>query len=223
MQPPTQADRCAQAATQLNEVWSMDFVSDQLASGLCLKSLTVADDFSYEAVQIAVDFSMSGQYVTRMLEQAAQFRGYPAAIRIDNGPEFTSRAFMGWAQMHGIQHILTQPGRQMQNGYFESFNARFRDEYPNEHIFDSLAEARQIVAVWRDDCNQVRAHGSISRILPAVFVARCRQERAATQRSTSSQPCKPRTSFLIAGMASGGRPDSLLCDWGALPHGVFMH
>ena len=62
----------------------MDFVSDQLACGRRLKCLTVADDFSHEAVQVAVDFSMSGQYVTRMLDQVAQFRGYPLAVRTDN-------------------------------------------------------------------------------------------------------------------------------------------
>lgn len=174
-----------QAATQLNEVWSMDFVSDQLACGRRLKCLTVADDFSHEAVQVAVDFSMSGQYVTRMLDQVAQFRGYPLAVRTDNGPEFTSRVFMGWARTHGIRHILIQPGRPMQNGYVESFNARFRDECLNEHVFDTLAEARQIIAAWRDDYNQVRPHGSIGRIPPAVFAARYRQQRA-TELSSST-------------------------------------
>lgn len=49
-----------QAGTQLNEVWRMGFVRGQLASGRCLKCLMVADDFSHEAVQVAVDFSMSG-------------------------------------------------------------------------------------------------------------------------------------------------------------------
>jgi putative transposase len=44
------------------------------------------------------------------------------AVRTDNGPEFTSRAFMAWAHAHGIRHILIEPGRPMQNGYIESFN-----------------------------------------------------------------------------------------------------
>ena len=45
---------------------------------------------------------------------------YPDVVRTDNGPEFTSRAFMGWAQTHGIRHILIQPGRPMLNGYIKS-------------------------------------------------------------------------------------------------------
>jgi putative transposase len=91
-------------ATRVNEVWSMDFVSDSLANGRRLKCLTVADDFSHECVDIAVDYGISGQYVTRLLDQAALFRGYPAAVRTDNGPEFTSRAFIGWAEPRHPPH-----------------------------------------------------------------------------------------------------------------------
>jgi putative transposase len=98
-----------QLARTVNEVWSVDFVSDSLSGGRRLKYLTVADDFSHESVDIAVDFGISGQYVTRVLDRAALFRGYPQAVRTDNGPEFTSRAFMAWAQAHGIRHILIQP------------------------------------------------------------------------------------------------------------------
>ena len=133
-------------ATRVNEVWSMDFVSDSLASGRRLKCLTVADDFSHEAVDIAVDFGISGRYVIRLLDQAARLRGYPKAVRTDNGPEFTCRAFIAWTQAHGIEHLLIQPGRPMQNGYIESFNGRFRDECLNEHWFENLQQARQVIA-----------------------------------------------------------------------------
>ena len=90
-----------QLARAVNEVWSMDFVSDSLSTGRRIKCLTVADDFSHECVDIAVDWGISGEYVTRLLDRAALFRGYPVAVRTDNGPEFTSRAFMGWAQAQG--------------------------------------------------------------------------------------------------------------------------
>lgn len=89
------------AATALNTVWSMDFVSDALANGRRLKCLTIADDFSHECIDIVVDHGISGTYVTRMLDQAACFRGYPRAVRTDNGPKFTSRAFIAWTQQHG--------------------------------------------------------------------------------------------------------------------------
>jgi len=161
-------------ATRVNEVWSMDFVSDSLANGRRIKSLTVADDFTHECVDIAVDYGISGQYVTRLLDRAACFRGYPAAVRTDNGPEFTCRAFIAWAQAHGVRHILIQPGRPMQNGYIESFNGKFRDECLNEHWFQTLQQARTEIAIWRQDYNEVRPHSSLGRIPPAEFAQRHR-------------------------------------------------
>lgn len=82
---PTSERVPLQIAQTVNEVWSMDFVSDSLANGRRLKCLTVADDFSHECVDVATDFGISGQYVTRLLDQAAIFRGYPSAVRTDNG------------------------------------------------------------------------------------------------------------------------------------------
>ena len=190
-----------QIAKSVNEVWSMDFVSDSLSNGRRIKCLTVADDFSHKCVDITADYGISGQYVTRLLDRAAIFRGYPLAVRTDNGPEFTSRAFMAWAQSHGIRHILIEPGRPMQNGYIESFNGKFRDECLNDHWFETLRQARSTIAIWRQDYNEVRPHSSVGRIPPAHFAQLHRQRAGDVARNPSapteiSQPCKPRTSSL---------------------------
>jgi putative transposase len=169
-----------QITRKVNDVWSMDFVSDSLSNGRRIKCLTVADDFSHECIDIAVDFGISGQYVTRLLDQASIFRGYPVAVRTDNGPEFTSRAFLAWTTLHGIRHILIQPGRPMQNGYIESFNGKFRDECLNEQWFQSLPQARDCIAEWRKDYNEVRPHSSLGRIPPAQFAQQQRIQIFAT-------------------------------------------
>jgi putative transposase len=174
-----------QIAQAVNAVWSMDFVSDSLACGRRIKCLTVTDDFSHECIDIGVDYGISGQYVTRLLDRAAAFRGYPSVVRTDNGPEFTSRVFMAWAQAHGIRHILIQPGRPMQNGYIESFNGKFRDECLNEHWFGSLTQARSAIATWRLDYNEIRPHSSCQRMPPARFAVLQRQRSVdATEHNT---------------------------------------
>ena len=66
-----------------NEVWSIDFVMDALATGRRIKVLTVVDDCTKEAVDLVADFGISGHYVTRILDQVARFRGYPKALRTD--------------------------------------------------------------------------------------------------------------------------------------------
>ncbi len=83
-----------QIARKVNDVWSMDFVSDSLSKGRRIECLSIADDFSHECVDIAVEFGISGQYVKRLLDQAAILIGYPIAVRTDNGPDLTSRAFL---------------------------------------------------------------------------------------------------------------------------------
>ncbi len=55
----------------------MDFVMDTLANGRRLKVLTVVDDCTKEAIDLVVDVGTSGRYVTRILDRAARFRGYP--------------------------------------------------------------------------------------------------------------------------------------------------
>lgn len=187
---PTSERQPLSPASSPNAVWSMDFVSDTLASSRRLKCLTVADDFSHECVDIAVDHGISGAYVVRVLDQAACFRGYPRAVRTDNGPEFTSRAFVAWTQRHGIEHLLIQPGRPMQNGYVESFNGKFRDECLNEHWFTSLAQARDVIAAWRRDYNEVRPHSSCGRIPPARFVANHRAQQATNAVPFSTGLCQ---------------------------------
>ena len=167
------------AAKAVNQTWSMDFVSDSIATpgrvAKRIKCFTVADDFSHECVDITVDYGIGGHYVTRLLDRAAIFRGYPQAVRTDNGPEFTSRAFMTWTQKHGIRHILIEPGSPTQNAYVESFNGTFRDECLDENWFESLGQAREIIKVWRQDYNEVRPHSSCGRMPPATFAAMNRQ------------------------------------------------
>lgn len=75
-----------------------------------MKCLTVVDDFTKEAVDIVVDHGISGLYVARALDRAARFRGYPKAVRTDQGPEFTSRALDQWAYANGVTLKLIQAG-----------------------------------------------------------------------------------------------------------------
>lgn len=150
-----------------NEVWSMDFVMDSLANGRRLKVLTVVDDCTKEAVDLVADFGISGHYVTRILDQVARFRGYPKAVRTDQGPEFTGRALDQWAYQHGVQLKLIQPGKPTQNAFIESFNGKFRDECLNEHWFHTLDHARVIINQWRKDYNECRPHSMLGYKTPA--------------------------------------------------------
>ena len=113
----------AVAATKANQRWSLDFVSDGLASGRAIRVLTVVDTYTRECLALEVDTSFPSPRVTRVLDQLVAERGLPERIRCDNGPELTSRHFLAWCvdQRIMLEHI--QPGRPMQNGHVESFTA----------------------------------------------------------------------------------------------------
>lgn len=71
-----------------------------VSDGRSVRLLNVIDDFNREALAIEVDFSLPANRVVRTLEQLIEWKGKPAAIRCDNGPEYTSKVLMSWAAQH---------------------------------------------------------------------------------------------------------------------------
>ena len=53
----------------INQVWSMDFMHDQLEDSRSFRLFNVIDDFNREALGIEVDFSLPAERVTRTLSQ----------------------------------------------------------------------------------------------------------------------------------------------------------
>ena len=78
-------------ATAINQVWSIDFMSDALSDGRSLRTFNVIDDYSREALGIEVDLSLTCKRVIRSLEQIIEWRGKPSAIRADNGQNISHK------------------------------------------------------------------------------------------------------------------------------------
>ena len=114
----------------------------------------------------------------RLLEEIAEFTGLPTVIVSDNGPEFTSRAFLSWAERRGIDLRFIQPGTPTQNAFVESFNGKFRKECLDAHWFTTLDDARHVIETWRADYNDVRPHSSLDDKTPAGFAAAYREAAA---------------------------------------------
>ena len=152
-----------------NEVWSMDFVFDRIASGRTIKCLVIVDDATHEAVAIVPEHTIGGNHLTRILDRVCSQRGTPAVIRTDNGPEFVGKAMLNWAHRRGIALRLIEPGKPNQNAYVESFNGRLRDECLNEHWFTSLAHARAVIETWRLEYNEERPKKSLGGLTPTQY------------------------------------------------------
>jgi len=156
----------------VNQVWSLDFMSDALVDGKRIRVLAIMDQCSRECLTAAADTSMPGARVVRELNMLVAMRGKPHVIVSDNGPELTSRAVLIWATSMGIDWHYIQPGRPQQNGYTESLNGKIRAEFLDEHWFGSIHEARVLLEAWRQDYNAVRPHSSLGYLTPQEYVAK---------------------------------------------------
>jgi len=168
----------------INQVWSLDFLSDALSEGRRFRVLGVMDQCSRECLTLVADTSIGGMRVVRELDSLVQRHGKPLCIVSDNGTELTSRAVLMWAQQSGVEWHYITPGKPRENGFTESLNGRIRDECLNEHVFESLAHARHLIEAWRQDYNNVRPHGSLDHQTPAAFRASLRQTLAVAQSGT---------------------------------------
>ena len=157
------------APNTVNVCWAMDFVSDQFYNGKRFRTLTLIDLYSRECLALHVDKSITGEAVANILDQVRQTKGLPQRIKVDNGPEFISKALDAWAYFNHIQLDYSRPGTPTDNAIIESFNGSFRDECLNTNWFLSLADARDKIGRWKDDYNELRPHSSLTYLTPADF------------------------------------------------------
>ena len=134
--------------TSINQVWSIDFMSDALWDGRKIRLLNVIDDYNREALTIETDTSLPTARVIRVLERIGDYRGLPKMIRVDNGPEFISAQLDVWCKEKGILLIFIEPGEPTQNAYIERFNGTFRRDVLNAYVFKSIKEVDEITSKW---------------------------------------------------------------------------
>ena len=151
---------------QINQSWSMDFMSDSMIGGRRFRTFNLIDDCTREVLAIEIDTSLSSKRIIRTLERVILDRGKPNIIRTDNGPEFTSKDLELWARDHEIKIQFIQPGRPMQNGYIERFNRIYRESILDAYLFFELDQVRTLTEEWMDEYNLRRPHESLGNLTP---------------------------------------------------------
>lgn len=155
-----------------NDVWSMDFMHDQLVDGRSVRLFNVIDDFNREVLGIEIDFSLPAERVIRALTQIVQWRGRPAVIRCDNGPEYLSAALVTWARTWQIQLHYIQPGKPQQNAYIERFNRTVRYEWLSQYDWTTLDALQDFATRWMWHYNHERPHMALDGMTPTQRLAK---------------------------------------------------
>jgi len=157
--------------TGINQVWSIDFMHDQLEDGRSFRLLNVIDDFNREALGIEIDFSLPSERVIRALEQIIEWRGKPATIRCDNGPENISGLVQRWALQRRIRIDYIQPGKPQQNAYVEQFNRTVRYEWLSQYLWSDLEGVQLFATDWMHQYNHERPNMALGGITPKQRLA----------------------------------------------------
>ena len=95
-----------------------------LFDGRRLRALNVVDAFTREALAIKADEGIKGEQVVEAMTPIALSRDAPQTIRVDNGPEFISKALYRWAYENGVTPNFSRPGKPTDNAFVRSFNGR---------------------------------------------------------------------------------------------------
>jgi len=155
----------------INQVWSMDFMHDQLSDGRSFRLFNVLDDFNREGLGIEVDLSLPSARVIRALEQIIEWRGKPWALRCDNGPEYISGELLTWAQLQGIRIEHIQPGKPQQNAYVERYNGTVRYAWLARTLFDSINQVQDMATRWLWTYNHEHPNMALGGITPMQKLA----------------------------------------------------
>lgn len=150
----------------INQVWSMDFMHDQLGDGRSFRLLNVLDDYNRQGLGMEVDLSLPAGRVIRTLEQIIEWRGKPAAIRCDNGPEYIAGELVTWMKQQNIRLEYIQPGKPQQNAYVERYNRTVRYDWLSQHIFESISQVQNAATRWLWTYNNRRPNMAIGGITP---------------------------------------------------------
>ena len=102
----------------------------------------------------------------RRWSQANRLVSFPRCY----GPDFIAKKARDYITAVGSKTAYIEPGSPWENGYFESFNARFRDELLNEKIFYSRREVQILIERWRPHYNTVRPHSELGYCPPATEI-----------------------------------------------------
>ncbi len=105
---PTEPKR--RVATYPGEVWSWDFVSDQMANGSRFRILTLIDEYTRQCLTLHTGWTIRAIDAIAVISEAMETHGAPSHLRSDNGPEFIAYQLQDWLKAKQIKTLYITPG-----------------------------------------------------------------------------------------------------------------
>lgn len=90
-------------------------------------------------------------------------------IRSDNGPQFTSNAWLETCEAHGLEYEHIPVRTPNKNAHIEAFHALLQDECLSRYEFQTFTEAYIAVVEYIDYYNNRRIHGRLGYRTPVEY------------------------------------------------------
>lgn len=160
------------AAKEVNEGWSLDFLSDDVVAENKTRILNVMDEYSRKCLFVDAKRTYKAKALVESLKYLVQTYGCPRYIRCDNGPELVSKQMEKFCKTNQIEIRFTQPGKPMQNGLVERLNGTIRTECLNLKIFKTIPEIQKDLDEWWNSYNFGRPHSALKGKTPQMLWAK---------------------------------------------------
>lgn len=156
-------------ADSANHIWAWDFMTVRTRRGGLVRILNVVDEFTRVGLGSYVAGSIGSHDIIRFMEQLFERHGRPRGIRSDNGREFVAATVTTWLKENGVEPIFIEKASPQQNSFIERFNGSMRDEVLHGEEFNSVLEARVVIANWLEVYNTQRPHRGLGMMTPRAF------------------------------------------------------
>ena len=167
------------AITRANQVWAADITYLPMAKGFCYL-VAIMDWASRKVLTWRLSNTLDVTFCTEALEEALRRFGSPEIFNTDQGSQFTSEAFTGILNAHGIRISMDGRGRWLDNVFIERLwrSVKYEDVYLK--AYDSIPAARQGLTTYFEFYNCRRRHQSLDRKTPDnVYWSTLPQKQAA--------------------------------------------
>jgi putative transposase len=146
--------------TRPNHVWAADITYIPMRRGfvyLC----AILDWASRRVLAWRLSNTLTTDFCVEAVQEAVTRYGTPEIFNTDQGCQFTSEAFTGLLNDHGIQISMDGTGRWRDNVFVERLWRSLKYEEVYLHAYETVADAQQRVARYMTFYNQIRPHRAI--------------------------------------------------------------
>ena len=153
------------AVTAPNPVWAMDITYLPMAHGFVYLA-AVMDWYSRKVLAWRVSITLDTAFCVEAVEEALGRYGKPEIFNTDQGCQFTSAAFTGLLQAHGIRISMDGRGRWLDNVFIERLWKTVKYEEVYLRAYESVSAAKASLATYFAFYNARRPHTRLARRTP---------------------------------------------------------